>query len=48
MTFGDVDRKIMLLDDEPFMLKLIGRPMPAADFPGWCANWAQRRKEFLA
>jgi len=23
MTFGDVDRKIMLLDDEPFMLKLL-------------------------
>ncbi|MBP7395305.1 MAG: EAL domain-containing response regulator [Zoogloea sp.] len=25
----------------------IARPMPAADLPGWCAGWEQRRKELL-
>ncbi len=26
----------------------IGRPMPAADLPGWCASWEQRRKGLFA
>ena len=48
MMSDDAAPRIMLLDDEPFMLKLIGRPMPAADLPGWCASWEQRRKGLFA